>query len=84
MKIPPSHYREIDYVVVDELPDEQRKQLKAQSSLEFIKILISGKVVGPCLQYKHYELWFHQVYKRATLTPTPQENETLSYVLKQA
>jgi hypothetical protein len=83
MKIPPSHYREIDYVVVDELPEEQRKQIKAQGSLEFIKILVNGKIVGPCLQYKHYELWFHQVYKRAKVATTPQENDTLTYVLNQ-
>jgi hypothetical protein len=84
MKIPPSHYREIDYVVVDELPEEQRKQLKAQGSLEFIKILINGKVVGPCVQYKHYELWFHQEYNRVTIATATKESESLSYIFKQA
>jgi len=82
MKIPPTHFREIDFVVVDELPVIQQELLKSSTNLEYIKILIDGKIIGPCLQYKHYELWFHQVYKREQTQIQQKEVKEISFQLK--
>lgn len=82
MKIPPTHFREIDFVVVDELPETQQKALQQSTDLEFIKILMDGKIVGPCLQYKHYELWFHQVYKSDLTQALQKEVKEISFQLK--
>jgi len=82
MKIPPTHFKEIDFVVVDELPENQQQALQQSTGLEFIKILMDGKIVGPCLQYKHYELWFHQVYKREQTQIQQKEVKEISFQLK--
>jgi len=58
MKVSAKYYREIEYVLVSELPDAQQELLKQNRDADFIKILIDGNVVGPCLQYKHYSDWY--------------------------
>ena len=82
MKIPPTHFREIDFVVVDELPENQQQALQQTTNLEYIKILMDGKIIGPCLQYKHYEMWFHQVYKRDQTQIVQKEVKEISFQLK--
>jgi hypothetical protein len=64
MKVLSKHYREIEYVVVDELPSQQQELLKEYAGADFIKILMDGKVVSNCLQYKDYCDWYANVYKR--------------------
>lgn len=57
-------YKGIEYVLVDELPENQKGKILLTVSPDlFIKILINGKIVSPCLQYKDYNFWFHHVYK---------------------
>jgi hypothetical protein len=62
MKVPAKYYREIEYVLVSELPDAQQALLTLSRDLDYIKILIDGEVTGPCLQYKDYQRWYTTIY----------------------
>lgn len=72
MKGSPKYYREIEYVLVSELPIAQQEHILQSRELDLIKILISGNVVGPCLQYKHYSEWYHTVYASVRKEPAPE------------
>ncbi len=49
---------------VNALPQDQKERLLGTINRELlIKILIDGKLVGNCLQFKDYELWFDNVYQ---------------------
>jgi hypothetical protein len=65
MKVPAKYYREIEYVLVSELPDVQQQLLKQHTEIDFIKILIEDKVTGPCVQYKQYNDWYQNIYSKA-------------------
>jgi hypothetical protein len=68
MKVDCKNYRGIEYVQFQELPQlQQEKLLQTPDHGSFIKILIDGKIVGQCLQYKDYSLWYENVYKQKTL-----------------
>ena len=64
MKVSSSIYKGIQYVQVSTLPSEQRDRLLVTIDTElFIKILVDGKLLGNCLQFKDYESWFENVYR---------------------
>ena len=57
-------YKGIEYVQVNLLPAEQQNIIsETLSNKLYIKILIDGKIIGNCLQYKDYELWYNNVYR---------------------
>jgi hypothetical protein len=57
-------YKGIEYVQVNLLPAEQQNIIsQTLSNKLYIKILIDGKIIGNCLQYKDYELWYNNVYR---------------------
>ncbi len=57
-------YKGIEYVQVNQLPAEQQNIIsETLSNKLYIKILIDGKIIGNCLQYKDYELWYNNVYR---------------------
>ena len=57
-------YKGIEYVQVNQLPAEQQNIIsETLSNKLYIKILIDGKIIGNCLQYKYYELWYNNVYR---------------------
>jgi hypothetical protein len=56
------YYREIEYVLLSDLPESQRSKIHTVLADEFIKILVDGRIIGPCLQYKHYESWYQDHY----------------------
>lgn len=62
MKVQAKYFREIEYVVVSELPQSQQDKLKDFVEADYIKILIEGRVTGPCLQYKQYAEWYVSVF----------------------
>lgn len=64
MKVKAKYFREIEYVEVKDLPKDQQVQLAHYKEADYIKILIDDKVVGPCLQYSHYETWYNAVQKQ--------------------
>lgn len=64
MKVSSSVYKGIQYVQVSTLPVEQRDRLLGTINKElFIKILVDGKIIVNCLQFKDYERWFESVYR---------------------
>ena len=63
MKVDSKIFRGIEYIQLDELPQLQQDALiETLSEHLFIKILIDGKVVGRCLQYKDYCHWYDTVF----------------------
>lgn len=64
MKVDSKIFKGIEYVQLSELPQiQQDLLLQTIDHNLFIKILIDGKVLNQCLQYKHYDHWFENVYK---------------------
>ena len=64
MKVQSTIYKGIEYVQVSTLPPDQReKLLKTINQGLLIKILVDGKLVSNCLQFKDYEDWFESVFK---------------------
>lgn len=88
MKINSTIYKGIEYIQVRELPpDQQTLLLQSISPDQFIKILVEGKLVGNCLQFKDYELWFDTVYNvqqqpSVGNTRLPEPSETPSAPVK--
>ncbi len=63
-------YKGIEYIQLNELPEAQRNHLVQTISKElFIKIMIDGKIVNECLQYKDYSFWYNSVYKAFRAKP---------------
>jgi hypothetical protein len=57
-------YKGIEYIQLDELPVTQRDFLANTINKDlFIKIMIDGKIINDCLQYKDYSFWYNSVYK---------------------
>ena len=67
MKIDSKIFKGIQYVEVNQLPSEQSNSiLKTFDEDTFIKILMDGKILKGCIQYKDYEAWYHSVYRPGT------------------
>lgn len=57
-------YKGIEYIQLTELPEIQRAlMLETLNKDLFIKIMIDGKIVSDCVQYKDYSFWYRSVYK---------------------
>lgn len=66
MKVKAEIFKGIEYVQINKLPEEQRaKFLESLNRNLIIKLLIDGKVVGNCVQYRDYELWFDGLFRTA-------------------
>jgi hypothetical protein len=63
MKIEPKIFRGIVYIQLSQLPVEQRTKFANASKKVLIKILIDGKIVSDCVQFKDYESWYDAEYK---------------------
>lgn len=64
MKVLSTIYKGIEYVQVSALPSDQReKLLQTINQGLLIKILVDGKLVSNCLQFKDYEAWFEGVFR---------------------
>lgn len=76
MKVNSTLYKGIEYVQVSSLPPEQQEQLLQTLNRDLIiKILVEGKLVGNCLQFKDYEVWFDNVFKPQAKTQSPTKNK---------
>ncbi|MEO5980536.1 MAG: hypothetical protein ABIS36_18850 [Chryseolinea sp.] len=63
MKVNSSLYKGIQYVQLNALPpDQQDKLLNTINPELFIKILVDGKLIRNCIQFKDYEYWFDNVF----------------------
>lgn len=73
MKVKSKVFKGIEYVQLSELPNEQREIfLKTVNNDLVIKILIAGKVLSDCVQFKDYISWFDNIYK----SPDTKTSET--------
>ncbi len=81
MKVKAKYFREIEYVEVKDLPQEQQALLSHYEEADYIKILIDDKIVGPCLQYSQYESWYATLQvpkiKEEVLQPSQAVNQLL-------
>jgi hypothetical protein len=64
MKVDSKIFKGIEYVQVSELPQAQREILTRTINPElFIKLLVDGRIVSGCLQYKHYNQWYQEHFQ---------------------
>lgn len=66
MKVDAKIFKGIEYVQVSELPQSQREILTQTINPDlFIKLLIDGKIISGCLQYKDYNHWYVSQFQAA-------------------
>ncbi|MEJ7643169.1 MAG: hypothetical protein WKF87_01115 [Chryseolinea sp.] len=90
MKVNSSIYKGIQFVQVNALPADQKDKLLSTINRELlIKILIDGKLVGNCLQFKDYESWFDNFYqsdqtinRNSKVLQNTTENQLVSFAMK--
>lgn len=64
MKVNSTIYKGIEYVQVNALPADQKEKLLQTINHDLlIKILVDEKLIGNCLLFKDYEIWFDNIYK---------------------
>lgn len=63
MKAPASIYKGIEFVSVQGLPSEQQFLLQGEHKIERINVLIDGKIIRNCIQYKHYVAWYNESFE---------------------
>jgi len=67
MKVNSTIYKGIEFVEISALPSEQKTSLLQTINPELlIKILVDGKLMPRCLQYKDYEDWYDNAYRPLT------------------
>ena len=67
-------FKGIEYVQLSDLPEAQREVLTQTINPElFIKLLIDGKIISGCLQYKDYNRWYQEQLQQKLNAP-PQES----------
>jgi len=77
MKVNSTIYKGIEYVQVGALPLNQKERLLQTINRDLlIKILVDGKLVSECLQFKDYEIWFENIYKAETKAVKPKNSNT--------
>lgn len=63
MKVKSTIYKGIEFVEIYSLPNEQKQNLLQTINPElFIKILVDGKLMSQCIQYKDYEEWYDNAF----------------------
>jgi hypothetical protein len=73
MKVNSTVYKGIEFVEISTLPSEQKAHLLQTINPELlIKILVDGKLMPRCLQYKDYEEWYDNTYR-----PTKKESSAI-------
>jgi len=60
-------FRGIEFINVSELPGDQQLLLQHSRDPERIKILLDGKILSNCIQYREYCQWFSTVFERSIL-----------------
>lgn len=84
MKVNSTIYKGIEFVEISALPNEQKTSLLASVNPDLlIKILVDGKLMSRCIQYKDYEEWYEKSYQAsATKKETNAIPETRGVELK--
>ena len=74
-------YKGIEYVQLSELPREQQEMIGNSLNRNLtIKILVNGKIVPDCLQFRDYIIWYESIYKvqskpEESVEPKPVKNK---------
>ena len=64
MKVNSTIYKGIEYIQVNALPPDQKERLLQTINHDLlIKILVDEKLIGNCLLFKDYDIWFENIYK---------------------
>lgn len=89
MMVEAKNYKGIEFVQVSDLPAAQQERMKETMNSElFIKILIDGKIINNCLQYKDYSYWYNSVYRPQSVqpqaSPSPDVEFQTNLAFKQA
>jgi hypothetical protein len=64
MKVDAKIFKGIEYVQLSELPQTQREMMTQTIDPDlFIKLLVDGKIISGCLQYKDYNNWYQNQYQ---------------------
>ncbi len=72
--VKPETYKGIEFVQLSELPQAQQKMLKSTLNKNFlIKILVNGKILHDCLQFKDYNLWYESTFKTQIVAEEQKE-----------
>lgn len=59
MKVNSTVYKGIEFIEISSLPNDQKGSLLETLDPElFIKIMVDGKLIPRCLQFKDYEAWY--------------------------
>lgn len=79
----PKLYKGIEYVQLNELPEDQQKKIKESLNQElFIKILVDGHLRQDCIFYKDYKYWFECTFRtpvqEAMPEPSPAATEDIA------
>jgi hypothetical protein len=65
MKVDAKIFKGIEYVQLSELPQAQRELLTQTINPDlFIKLLVDGKIISGCLQYKDYNNWYQNHFQQ--------------------
>ena len=76
-------FKGIEYIQLDELPLEQRElMISTINTSLFIKIMIDGKIISNCLQYKDYTTWYLTIYKPKPVVQSEQSVATTPVTLQ--
>jgi hypothetical protein len=71
MKVNSTVYKGIEFVEISSLPSDQKNSLLQTINPDLlIKILVDGKLMPRCLQYKDYEQWYDNAYRSLTRKET--------------
>lgn len=66
-------FKGIEYVQLSDLPEAQREVLTQTINPElFIKLLIDGKIISGCLQYKDYNRWYQEQLQQKLNAPVQE------------
>jgi hypothetical protein len=81
MKVKAKYFREIKYVEVKDLPQDQQALLSHCDEADYIKILIDDKIIGPCLQYSQYEAWYATLHVPKVKEEVRQTSQAVNQLL---
>ena len=83
MKVNSTVYKGIEFIEISSLPNDQKASLLETLDPElFIKIMVDGKLIPRCLQFKDYEAWydssFHSSASSKELKPISKTAEKMN------
>lgn len=81
MKVNSTVYKGIEFVEISALPPDQRSILLETIDPDLlIKIMVDGKLIPRCLQFKDYEAWYDSSFARFGGS---KDNKTVSAPLEE-